>query len=205
MHWVVLDLPLDAAGLPGATVPAGAVQARNSAGRPSYFGPCPPSGTHHYRFTVYALSRRTGLRDGVDLDTALRAVQSAARAKGRLVGTYAPALRATAPSTARRSRSPWLGHAAACWQASLRPCRAVRRRVPAARRLESPRSLPGFTLRKDREAPMSTFEPRGRWGAGRLLVCGLGCGGAADPAVAGCGYSVASEEESLRRAALPWS
>ena len=47
-----------------------------------------------------------------------------------------PALRATAPSTARRSRSPWLGHAAACWQASLpAPCRAVRRRVPAARRL----------------------------------------------------------------------
>lgn len=89
VHWVVLDLPVDATGLPGASVPAGAVQARNSAGRPSYFGPCPPSGTHHYRFTVYALSERTGLRDGVDLDTALRVVRSTATAQGQLVGTYA--------------------------------------------------------------------------------------------------------------------
>ena len=89
VHWVVLDLPADATGLPGESLPAGMVQARNSAGRASYFGPCPPSGTHHYRFTVYALSERTGMRDGAELDTALRAVQSAATAQGRLVGTYA--------------------------------------------------------------------------------------------------------------------
>jgi phosphatidylethanolamine-binding protein (PEBP) family uncharacterized protein len=70
-------------------VPSGAVQARNSTGHASYFGPCPPSGTHHYRFTVYALSKRTGLRDGARLDQALRAVEAAATAQGRLVGTYA--------------------------------------------------------------------------------------------------------------------
>lgn len=89
VHWVVLDLPVSVTGLAGAAVPAGTVQARNSAGRSSYVGPCPPSGTHHYRFTVYALSRRTGLRDGADLEQALGAVRSAATATGRLVGTYA--------------------------------------------------------------------------------------------------------------------
>ena len=89
VHWVVLDLPAGTTEVGADAVPSGAVQARNSAGRASYFGPCPPSGTHHYRFTVYALSRRTGLRDGAELGKALRAVQAAATAQGRLVGTYA--------------------------------------------------------------------------------------------------------------------
>jgi hypothetical protein len=89
VHWVVLDLPVETVGLDEHGVPAGAVQARNSAGHASYFAPCPPSGRHHYRFTVYALGKRTGLHDGAPLDQALRAVESSATAQGRLVGTYA--------------------------------------------------------------------------------------------------------------------
>ncbi len=76
-------------GPAGGEPPAGTVQAKNSAGRASYFGPCPPSGSHHYRFTVYALSGRTGLHDGADLDTALGRCSRTATAQGRLVGTYA--------------------------------------------------------------------------------------------------------------------
>ena len=88
VHWIVLDIPIGAPELSAGTVPSGAVQAKNSAGKASYFGPCPPSGTHHYRFTVYALSQRTGLSDGADMDKALDAVTSTAIAQGRLVGTY---------------------------------------------------------------------------------------------------------------------
>lgn len=89
VHWIVLDMPTDTTGLDADSIPSGAVQATNSAGRPSYAPPCPPSGTHHYRFTVNALSQPTGLRDGADLDTALRAIGSTTTAQGRLVGTYA--------------------------------------------------------------------------------------------------------------------
>ena len=89
VHWVVLDIPVETRVLDANEVPSGAVQATNSAGHPAYFGPCPPSGTHHYRFTVYALSKRTGLRDGAGLDQALRVVERTATAQGRLVGTYA--------------------------------------------------------------------------------------------------------------------
>jgi Raf kinase inhibitor-like YbhB/YbcL family protein len=88
VHWVVLDIPTTTTGVEAGAVPSSGVQARTSAGGASYFGPCPPSGTHHYRFTVYALSQRTGLRDGADLDQALRAVTSSATGQGRLVGTY---------------------------------------------------------------------------------------------------------------------
>jgi Raf kinase inhibitor-like YbhB/YbcL family protein len=89
VHWVLLDMPTATTQLDTDALPASAVQAKNSAGRASYFGPCPPSGTHHYRFTIYALSQPTGLRDGAELDEALRAVESTATANGRLVGTYA--------------------------------------------------------------------------------------------------------------------
>jgi Raf kinase inhibitor-like YbhB/YbcL family protein len=90
-HWVVLDIPVSTTRVDEGGVPQGGVQAQNSAGDASYFGPCPPSGTHHYRFTVYALSSPTGLADGVDLDTALAAVEEAATSQGRLTGTYARA------------------------------------------------------------------------------------------------------------------
>jgi Raf kinase inhibitor-like YbhB/YbcL family protein len=87
-HWVLLDLEPVTATIIEGEVPAGAKQASNSAGRPAYFGPCPPSGTHHYRFTVYALSEATGLPDGANLDEALAAIDGRALARGRLTGLY---------------------------------------------------------------------------------------------------------------------
>ena len=89
VHWIVLDIPVATTGSEAGAVPSGATQAKNSAGKASYVGPCPPSGIHHYRFTVYALSRRTGLRDGADMRKALAAIESAATHQGRLVGAYA--------------------------------------------------------------------------------------------------------------------
>jgi Raf kinase inhibitor-like YbhB/YbcL family protein len=89
VHWVLLDLPPGTTSLTEGVVPAAAVQANNSAGKASYTGPCPPSGTHHYRFTVHALSEPTRLRDGAKLDQALQAIATTGVARGRLVGTYA--------------------------------------------------------------------------------------------------------------------
>ena len=54
-----------------------------------YAGPCPPSGTHHYRFTVLALDATTGLAEGTPLDEALAAIEEHAIARGTLTGTYA--------------------------------------------------------------------------------------------------------------------
>jgi Raf kinase inhibitor-like YbhB/YbcL family protein len=87
-HWVVLDIPPDVGSSDEGGVPRDGVQSKNSAGRAGYFGPCPPSGTHHYRFTVYALSEPTGLGGGAALGAALDAVQERAVAWGRLTTTY---------------------------------------------------------------------------------------------------------------------
>jgi Raf kinase inhibitor-like YbhB/YbcL family protein len=63
IHWVVFDIPGASAGsLPeGLRATDSPPQGRNDFGRPGYGGPCPPSGTHHYRFTLWALSSRLGL------------------------------------------------------------------------------------------------------------------------------------------------
>ncbi|MFF0270166.1 YbhB/YbcL family Raf kinase inhibitor-like protein [Kribbella sp. NPDC004536] len=85
-HWVVLDLDPKTTALVEGTTPA--TQARNSAGKPSYYGPCPPSGTHHYRFAVYALSAPTGLPAGAKLDEALKAISEKSVGHGRLTVLY---------------------------------------------------------------------------------------------------------------------
>lgn len=87
-HWVVLDIAVEATSIGESELPPGGIQARNSTGKPGYAGPCPPSGTHHYRFTVYALPAATELPEGTALETALDAIDAAATARGRLVGTY---------------------------------------------------------------------------------------------------------------------
>jgi Raf kinase inhibitor-like YbhB/YbcL family protein len=87
-HWVVIDIPTSTTSVAEGAVPSGGKQAKNSAGKAAYAGPCPPKGTHHYRFTVYALSAPTGLAEGVTLGDALDAIDEVTIARGRLTGTY---------------------------------------------------------------------------------------------------------------------
>jgi phosphatidylethanolamine-binding protein (PEBP) family uncharacterized protein len=54
-----------------------------------YGGPCPPSGTHHYRFTLYALAAPLGLDGHPDGTAVRRALEKAdVVARVRLTGTF---------------------------------------------------------------------------------------------------------------------
>jgi Raf kinase inhibitor-like YbhB/YbcL family protein len=64
VHWVITKMDPTLGGIAESTPPSGAVQANNAIGRPGYAGPCPPSGTHHYEFRVYALSQPSGVTAG---------------------------------------------------------------------------------------------------------------------------------------------
>lgn len=86
-HWVLLDLDPKTTSVAEGITPD-ATQADNSAGKPSYYGPCPPSGTHHYRFTVYALSKATNLPAGTKLTETLKAIDNNTIARGRLTAIY---------------------------------------------------------------------------------------------------------------------
>lgn len=55
-HWLVYNITPAVESLPrGGALPPGAITGYNSANTTAYFAPCPPSGTHHYVFHVYAL------------------------------------------------------------------------------------------------------------------------------------------------------
>lgn len=55
-HWLMFNIPAKLAALPDATaLPPNAKEGLNSANAKGYHGPCPPSGQHHYVFTLYAL------------------------------------------------------------------------------------------------------------------------------------------------------
>ena len=82
LHWIVVDLPAGTAEV-GATIPPTARQLDNSAGKPEWMPPCPPSGTHHYHFTVYALSAPTG---ATSVSDAFDAIERTTVATGTLTG-----------------------------------------------------------------------------------------------------------------------
>ncbi len=55
IHWLVHDIPKEVTAFEQAKLPRGSRQVTNDFGKEDYGGPCPPSGTHRYIFTVYAL------------------------------------------------------------------------------------------------------------------------------------------------------
>jgi Raf kinase inhibitor-like YbhB/YbcL family protein len=56
IHWLVHDIPRDVRSIDRGSLPKGAKQVENDFGIKDYGGPCPPSGTHRYIFTLYALN-----------------------------------------------------------------------------------------------------------------------------------------------------
>ena len=93
VHWVCYNLPaatrsLPAAASTAATWPDGTRNGTNSWGRSGYGGPCPPSGTHHYMFKLYALDAMLALPAGARKEQLLAAMQDHILAQGQLMGTY---------------------------------------------------------------------------------------------------------------------
>jgi len=94
VHWVIYNLPLDARGLPegvptDGTLAGGSFNGKNGANKLGYTGPCPPSGTHHYHFKLYALDAKLDAAAGWSKDQLLAAMQGHILAQAELVGLYA--------------------------------------------------------------------------------------------------------------------
>jgi len=57
IHWMIVNIPAKTTEIPqNGPVPGKEIE--NDFGKTSYGGPCPPSGTHRYIFTVYALDTK---------------------------------------------------------------------------------------------------------------------------------------------------
>jgi Raf kinase inhibitor-like YbhB/YbcL family protein len=91
VHWVVFDLTGSASG--GLTEglsasPDAPPQGLNDYGRIGWGGPCPPSGTHRYRFRLLALDAVLELAGTPSAEGLLAAADGHVLAEAHLTGTY---------------------------------------------------------------------------------------------------------------------
>ncbi|HEY4512237.1 MAG TPA: YbhB/YbcL family Raf kinase inhibitor-like protein [Candidatus Paceibacterota bacterium] len=74
VHWIKWNIPVDTTTILEGEEPVG-ISGKGTSGNPSYMGPCPPSGTHHYHFKLYALDTILDLKSGsskADLEKAMK-------------------------------------------------------------------------------------------------------------------------------------
>lgn len=88
VHWVVVGIPGASTGLEGGALPAGAREGRGDFGGSGYSGPCPPSGTHRYELTLYALSSPLNVAGSPTASDVRSAAAGKTLAEAGLTGRY---------------------------------------------------------------------------------------------------------------------
>lgn len=84
-HWVMWNIP-PADRIRENSAPG--VQGKNGKKETGYTGPCPPNGTHHYHFKIYALDISLDLDRNSDKKALLAAMNKHILASGELVGVF---------------------------------------------------------------------------------------------------------------------
>ena len=85
-HWVVWNIDAATKSIPENF--KGGEQGWNGAKETGYIGMCPPSGTHHYHFRVYALDTKLDLSKETGKDELEKSMKGHILAQGDLVGLY---------------------------------------------------------------------------------------------------------------------
>lgn len=92
-HWVLYDIPPDRREstenvAKQEQLADGSRQGLNDYDRIGYVGPCPPHGTHHYVFTLYALDTKLGLPPRASKKQVVKAMKGHVLASGELIGSF---------------------------------------------------------------------------------------------------------------------
>jgi hypothetical protein len=84
-HWIMWNIPVTKKIAENS---APGTQGQNGKKENKYAGPCPPSGTHHYHFKIYALDKQLDLPSGSDKKALLKAMEGHILGEGELIGLY---------------------------------------------------------------------------------------------------------------------
>jgi Raf kinase inhibitor-like YbhB/YbcL family protein len=94
-HWVIWNMPPETTSIPenippGETIESlkGACQGMNIARKCCYIGPKPPSGTHRYRFKVFALDTKLSLKPRSGKKQLEKAMKGHIIQQGMLTGLF---------------------------------------------------------------------------------------------------------------------
>lgn len=87
VHWVLFNIPAETNNLLEVrNGPDIGVAGKNDFKTTGYGGPCPPSGTHHYIFTLYALDTLLDLNQGANLKDIQPLYKNHILAQAQLIG-----------------------------------------------------------------------------------------------------------------------
>jgi Raf kinase inhibitor-like YbhB/YbcL family protein len=84
-HWLIWNISPQE-GIEENSAPG--IQGKNSKRQNKFSGPCPPSGTHHYHFKIYALDKIFDLPEGAERIDLEKEMEGHVVAMGELVGLY---------------------------------------------------------------------------------------------------------------------
>ena len=92
IHWIIFNLSPETAqiaeGVRQPQLPKSAQLGMTDFDTTGYGGPCPPTGTHRYNFTVYALDSVMQLPSGVGVKQLRNAMKGHILAEGNIMGRY---------------------------------------------------------------------------------------------------------------------
>jgi hypothetical protein len=88
VHWLVWNIDPSISTIEENSVPTGTIKGLNDFKKNSYGGPCPPSGTHHYHFKLYALDKMIDLNDSSAKKELEKAMEDHILDWAELVGLY---------------------------------------------------------------------------------------------------------------------
>ena len=88
VHWFVWNIPPTTTEINEGTIPSGAVVGKNDLGKKGYSGPCPPSGSHSYIFTLYGLDDTLKLGSEAPKIDVEKTIAGHNVSAASLVGTY---------------------------------------------------------------------------------------------------------------------
>jgi Raf kinase inhibitor-like YbhB/YbcL family protein len=85
-HWVVWNIDPATTSIPEGF--QGAEQGLNGAKKAGYIGMCPPTGTHHYHFMIYALDTKLDISKQSGKEELQKNMQGHIVAQSELIGLY---------------------------------------------------------------------------------------------------------------------
>lgn len=88
VHWTVWNIDPTTKEIAENSVPSGVVEGTTDFGKPGWDGPCPPSGTHHYQFKLYALDAQLNLNSSSKKADIEKAMEGHILDQTQLVGLY---------------------------------------------------------------------------------------------------------------------
>lgn len=87
-HWSVYNMAPSTTGIEENSEPTTGTEGMTDFGKAGYGGPCPPSGVHHYHFTLYALDTQLELPDKATFNEIKTSMENHILSQTELVGVY---------------------------------------------------------------------------------------------------------------------